>query len=73
MGSMDVSFILFHFNHSTLTHFSVFQLDRKSDEISKSGMLFDQSWKYIPSTRIQLVYVISFCHMYGKFPIQRCT
>ena len=32
---MDVSFILFHFNDSTLIHLLVFQLDRKSDKISK--------------------------------------
>lgn len=35
---MDVSFILFHFNDSTLIHLLVFQLDRKSDKISKRCM-----------------------------------
>ena len=38
MGGMDVSFILFHFNHSTLVHLLVFQLDSKSDKINKRCM-----------------------------------
>ena len=62
MGSMDVSFIPFHFNHSFLIHFLVFQLDRKGDKISKrcseSVVLFDHSWKYIHSTRIKLLHVL---------------
>ena len=38
MGNMDVSFILFHFNHSTSIHFLAFEFDRKSDETSKRCM-----------------------------------
>ena len=38
MGNINVSFILFHFNHSALIHFVIFQLEGKSDRISKRCM-----------------------------------
>ena len=86
MGSMDVSFILFHFNNSMLIHFLVFHLERKSDKISKRCMNQAYCWIKVGNTFIVQDYiiscvknsyfsltVISFCHVYGKFPTQRCT